>query len=62
MYSEDAIREDLYPVMQHLQQKGWFIALHKIKGPATSVKFLGIIWRAEGKKIPLYWYPYCSSL
>lgn len=44
--SEEVVQASLYTY--HLYQHGQAITLHKFQGPASSVKFLGIIWPSKG--------------
>lgn len=39
-------------VVTLLKSKGWSINPDKIQGPATSVKYLGVVWTTEGPKVP----------
>lgn len=41
--SEEAIQAHVLTLTDHPHQHGWAIALHKIQGAASTIKFLGII-------------------
>lgn len=42
--SEQDVATTIDLVVRHLCAKGWEINMTKIKGPSTSVKFLGVQW------------------
>ncbi|XP_031756329.1 uncharacterized protein LOC101735039 [Xenopus tropicalis] len=50
--SEEQVRKDLQTVVTYMQKRGWAINPEKIQGPATSVRFLGMIWAGPVKSIP----------
>lgn len=39
-------------LIQHLEDRGWAVNKDKIQGPATEVKFLGMMWTGPTRKIP----------
>lgn len=41
--SEEAVQADALTLTGHPHQHGWAIALHKIQGAASIIKFLGIV-------------------
>lgn len=46
--SEDTVHEAPIWLVTHLQHRDWTTVPHKIQGPATTVKSLGINWSSKG--------------
>lgn len=50
--NKDILEKEKHQLIQDLRSRGWTINYDKTTGPSTEVKFLGITWSSEGRKIP----------